>query len=175
MRRDLQRAGLQGIASFIFSYTITQPSGLPHEVILGLKNKVLAFVIVCFGSLNTVAAQKQITGLPKADSRWKELLPGVQFDSQTFKAITVSDSENDGRRFTNVWLRYLSESKLLLVNWQGFCDDRDFAMYEMVTTDSTGIQKKWTGFSKIELHPNSSWESVFVEVFKRSKPWWKAW
>jgi hypothetical protein len=115
--------------------------------------------------------------LPKPDKRWQVLIPGVHFDSETFKVITVDGSKNDGKRWTQIWIRYIdnNSSELKLAYWGSFCNDRDAQLTKIVTIDSNGKETTWEGYYKVPLHPDSNWEPIFNEVCKRSKQWWKVW
>lgn len=139
--------------------------------------KVMVSFLVLAGVVVSLAnAQSQSMSLPRADGRWEHITDSVQVDKKTLRSINVKSGENKGRRWTDAWIRYVTDDGLLLLaNLGGFCDEKEFQMTKKVTTDLNGIEKKWDGYEAISVHPDGGWEPVVDGLCQRVKQWWKVW
>jgi hypothetical protein len=137
---------------------------------MSFRLAIVLFALVVI-SVKTVAQEKPMY-LPRPDGRWEVLVPDVQIDTETIKFSTL----DNGDRWTNVWLRYVSNSgSLMTVYWGGSCSQRKFTVYESVSKDVGGKENISSHTWGIPLHPGSDWEPSFTALCKRAKQWWKVW
>jgi hypothetical protein len=110
------------------------------------------------------------------EDRWKPLVPGYQVDTKTFKALTVDDGVNKGKRWVNAWVQWEDkEGETVRVRMGALCEDRTLQISEYAIVGTNGKETYGNQFKELPVVPNGQWEPVHSELCKLGKKWWKVW